>query len=139
MDQFKRLVWNPQYTVHVEELDAQHQKLFNITNHVFDMYEKGSGDLLPSLKDLVEYLCKHIKTENTVMIRCGYPDYAAQNTQHEIFIDKMQSFLKSYKEDEKDLVLSILHYLHNWIFSHTVNMDLKYGQYLISRPANGSK
>lgn len=42
MPQFRRLVWDPQYTVHDETLDAQHQELFRITNNLLDLYEQGS-------------------------------------------------------------------------------------------------
>ncbi len=136
MQQFKRLVWDPKYTVHVDELDTQHQKLFNITNNVLDLYENGSGELHPSLQDLVEYLCIHFRSENVVMIESNYPDYAEQNTQHLEFINNIQSFLKSYKENDKDLTFKILSYLHEWVYSHTVNMDLKYGQYLIRKRAD---
>jgi hemerythrin len=139
MQQFKRLVWDPKYTVHVEELDTQHQKLFSITNNVLDLYENGSGELYPSLQDLVEYLCTHIRSENAVMINCGYPGYSEQNSQHSKFIDKMAAFLKSYKEDDKDLTFKILSYLHDWIYSHTVEMDLKYGQHLIRMRTDNKK
>ena len=76
MHQFKRLVWDPKYTVHVEELDAQHRKLFTITNDILDLYENRPGELLPSLQDLVEYSCTHFRSENAVMIESNYPDYA---------------------------------------------------------------
>jgi hemerythrin len=139
MQQFKRLVWDPKYTVHVEELDTQHQKLFNITNNILDLYENGSGELYPSLQNLVEYLCTHIRSENVVMINCDYPGYAEQNSQHSKFIDEIQVFLKSYKENDKDLTFKILSYLHEWIYSHTVDMDLKYGQHLIRTRARNKK
>jgi hemerythrin len=139
MQQFKRLVWDPKYTVHVEELDTQHQKLFNITNNILDLYENGSGELYPSLQNLVEYLCTHIRSENVVMINCDYPGYAEQNSQHSKFIQEIQVCLKSYKEDEKDLTFKILSYLHEWIYSHTVDMDLKYGQHLIRTRARNKK
>lgn len=139
MQQFSRLVWEPKYTVHVEELDAQHQKLFSITNNVLELYEKGSAELYPALRDLVDYLCAHIRSENVVMISCNYPGYPEQNAQHSEFIDKMLSFLKSYKENDKDLTFKILSYLHNWIYSHTVSMDLKYGQHLMRVRADNKK
>jgi hemerythrin len=139
MQQFKRLVWDPKYTVHVEELDTQHQKLFNITNNILDLYENGSGELYPSLQNLVEYLCTHIRSENAVMINCDYPGYAEQNSQHSKFIDEIQVFLNSYKENDKDLTFKILSYLHEWIYSHTVDMDLKYGQHLVRTRARNKK
>jgi len=131
MQRFKPLVWIPEYTVHVEELDNQHQKLFDITNHVLALYEKGSDDLYQSLQNLVEYLCSHIKSENAVMLKSRYPGYAVQDKQHTEFIDKLLTFIKNYRNENEDLTLEILTYLHQWIFSHTVNLDLKYGQHLL--------
>ncbi len=139
MQQFTRLVWDPKYTVHVEELDTQHQQLFNITNSVLDLYEKGSGELYPALKDLVEYVCTHIRSENAVMLDCDYPGYAIQDSQHTEFIDKMQSFLKSYRGSDQDLTFKILSYLQDWIYSHTITMDQKYGQHLIRTRADKKK
>jgi hemerythrin len=136
MQQFKRLVWDPKYTVHVEELDAQHQKLFNITNDIMDLYENGSGELYLSLRSLVEYLCTHIRSENAVMIKCNYPDFKYQDEQHATFIDKILEFLKNYTAEDKDLTLKMLSYLHEWVYSHTVNLDLKYGQYLVTHADN---
>ena len=131
MPQFERLVWEPKYTVHVEELDTQHQNLFAITNKVLELYEKGSNELYPSLKDLVDFLCSHIRSENAIMIGCDYPGYAEQSAQHEEFVDRMRAFLKSYTEDETDLTFKMLSYLHGWVYSHTTGMDLKYGQHLL--------
>jgi hemerythrin len=131
MQKFNRLVWEPKYTVHVDELDAQHQELFKITNNILDLYENGSSELYPSLQNLTEYLCTHIRSENSVMVSCDYPGYATQNAQHSKFLDKMQEFLSGYKKNDKDLTFKILSYLHDWIYSHTVSMDVKYGQHLI--------
>jgi len=139
MQQFKHLVWDPKYTVHVEELDAQHQKLFHITNNILDLYENGSGELLPSLQALIEYLCTHFRSENAVMIKTNYPDYEEQNSQHYEFICTMENFLKNYKESDKDLAGKMLAYLHGWVYSHTVNLDLKYGQHLLRKQADIKK
>lgn len=131
MQQFKRLVWDPKYTVHVEEIDAQHQRLFKITNDILDLYEKGSGELYPSLQDLIPLMIIHFRSESVVMLEFNYPDYREHNSQHSEFIDKMLNFLKSYKESDPDLTVKILSYLHDWIYSHTTNLDLKYSQHLM--------
>jgi len=139
MQQFKRLVWDPKYTVHVQELDAQHQRLFTITNDILDLYEDRPGELLPSLQDLVEYSCTHFRSENAVMIESNYPDYAEQNSQHYEFICTMQDFLKNYKAHGRDLTVKMLTYLHGWVYSHTVHLDLKYGQHLLRKQTDNKK
>ncbi len=133
MPQFRRLVWDPQYTVHDETLDAQHQELFRITNNLLDLYEQGSVALYPSLQDLVDYVSTHFRSENAVMAASDYPDYAEQHAQHDEFLDKMREFINSYQESDKGLTYTMLSYLHEWIDSHTLRMDLKYGQHLVRR------
>jgi hemerythrin len=49
----------------------------------------------------------------------------------------MQSFLKGYTENDKDLAFKMLSYLHEWIYSHTIHMDLKYGEHLMRRRSDG--
>jgi hemerythrin len=139
MKQFNRLVWETKYTVHVEELDTQHQKLFDITNNILDLFEKGSIELYSSLQALVQYSSTHFRSENAVMIEFNYPDYREQNSQHSVFIDKMLNFLKSFKESDKELTVKILSYLHEWIYLHTTTLDLKYGQHIMRIKGDNKK
>lgn len=69
----------------------------------------------------------------------NYPDYYEQNKEHYEFIEKMEHFLKRYKENDKELTFDILSYLHHWVYSHTVKLDVKYGQYLIQKQADIKK
>jgi len=54
MAKISRITWDPVYSVHVEALDAQHRKLFDIANHLIDVFESSEDDLLSVLNDLVE-------------------------------------------------------------------------------------
>jgi hemerythrin len=139
MKQFNRLVWDPKYTVQVEELDAQHQKLFKITNDILELYENGSGDLYTSLQELVPFAIIHFRSESVVMIESNYPDYREHNSQHSEFIDRMLSFLKSYKEGDPILTVTILSYMHDWIGFHTTTLDLKYGQHIMRIKGDNKK
>src|SRR5574340_777695 len=127
MQQFERLVWDPKYTVHVEEIDAQHQKLFDITNNILDLYENGSTELLPAFQGLVQYSNTHFRSERVAMIESNYPGSSEQDSQHLEFINNIQNFLKSYKENDIDVTSKILSYLSKWVYSHTVTLDQKYG------------
>jgi hypothetical protein len=46
MEKLSRIEWLPLYSVNNEEIDAQHRKLFDITNHLMDLFERDAGDRL---------------------------------------------------------------------------------------------
>jgi hemerythrin len=54
MTKISPITWDPMYSVHVDALDAQHKQLFDIANHLIDVFESSEDDLLSVLNDLVE-------------------------------------------------------------------------------------
>ena len=51
MGKFKHIEWDKKYSVHVEIIDTQHQELFSIVNRIIDLYESGSNEYYPELRD----------------------------------------------------------------------------------------
>ncbi len=93
MEKFQRISWEPKYTVHDEELDRQHRKLFEITNKLIDKYESGFEECFDTMKELVEYLSEHFKSEQLVMIKINYWAYDRHEKEHQQFINKVQEFI----------------------------------------------
>lgn len=126
---FQHITWDPKYTVHVEAIDAQHQELFSLVNQLIDLHESGSAELYPILKDLVDYLSKHFHAEQMVMMEMRYPRYAMHIQEHQAFTEKIQEFLKGYKEQDRNLTTKMLFFLTSWVFSHTKDIDQQYAVY----------
>jgi len=127
------IVWDPQFSVQVEEIDAQHQELFSTVNHLIDLHAGNSKELYPVLKRLVDYLSQHFRTEQKLMMEMGYPDLARHIKEHQLFTDKVQEFLGQYREQDKTLIHSMLLFLRHWVHSHTTTIDMKYADYLKNR------
>jgi hemerythrin len=124
---FNHIDWLPIYSVHDELLDRQHQDLFAITNRLIDNYEKGAGDSYTAIKELVVFISEHFYTEQLVMMEHRYTNYNRHVNEHEYFIEKVKSFLQRQNDDQRHLLLDMIKFLRDWIFTHTTSSDLKYG------------
>jgi len=133
MGVFNHINWEPKFSVHVEEIDAQHRQLFAIANEIMDIYEKDSADCYRIIEGLVEYVSVHFLTEQKVMMKTNYPDIKNHLQQHDIFTEKIVEILRIYKEKERKVSLDIVTFLTDWIYEHTISMDLKYAEHLLKR------
>ena len=131
MVKISRITWEPVYSVHVEAIDEQHRNLFNTVNQLIDIFETGSGELLPVIHDLIAYLSVHFHQEHLVMMNAGYPEFEAHSREHRKFTEKVGQFLAAYREGDTELGLKMLLYLKEWIRDHTTMLDLRYGEYLL--------
>jgi hemerythrin len=59
------LKWNNRYSVHVDEIDKQHQKLINLINEMYDAMQAGKGrEIIGTVIDeFVDYTVYHFNTE----------------------------------------------------------------------------
>lgn len=132
-----RLAWSPEYSVGVETLDAQHRGLFDIVNRLVDVFESDDDDVLPIIKELVDYLSVHFNAERVVMKDADYPGLSGHVLQHEKFTKKTEEFLKRYKEEDRELTFDMVVFLRDWLFKHTCGIDLEYGKYLRRQKVSG--
>ena len=130
LKKIERVTWNPKYSVHVDLVDAQHRELFFIMNRIADLYESGSKDLLPVLKDLVQYAMDHFHAENMIMIKASYPGIINHSKEHEKFTEEVRGFLADYEKQDDKLTYRMLIYIRDWLLSHTQQVDMKYADYL---------
>jgi hemerythrin len=131
MDKFKHITWDPKFTVHIEEIDAQHRNLFDIANQLIDIYESNSNECHKIIEKLVEYISIHFHTEQKIMMKSNYPAFNQHVREHDKFIDKVGEFLQSYRKMEENLSANVITFLSEWIYSHTTSLDLKYAEHLL--------
>lgn len=124
--------WEPSNSVHVEILDEQHRKLFDIVNDLIDEIEMGSDRLLPVIHELIDFLVIHFRQEQMVMTESGYPDILRHIQEHQRFAEKAKEFFQEYKSGDVDMEYKWITYLKAWVYDHTTNMDREYGEYLLN-------
>jgi hemerythrin-like metal-binding protein len=136
MKELSRMQWEPKYSVNVEEMDAQHRKLFDVLNHLVDIFEGDTDDLLPVIDDLVKYLSYHFHQELMVMKNADYPGFLSHSQEHQKFTEQVHVFLKSYKAGDKNLASEMLSFLSTWVRNHTLKVDKQYGNYMVRNVDN---
>ncbi len=135
MSEIPHLLWSNNISVRVDSIDAQHKKLFEITNRLIDVFEAGSGDFLTVISELVEYTTVHFHDEQMVMMNAKFPGLAAHSAEHDKFIAKVEEFLQAYGEGHPDVGRTMLVFLKDWLFAHTSGLDMEFAQFLAKKPA----
>jgi hemerythrin len=138
MEKLPRLTWEPSYSYHVEVIDAQHRKLFDIVNHLMDLFEAtcdgNTSELLPVLHELVEYVSVHFHQEEMIMSDADYPDLQSHYWEHRKFSNDVLGFLNDFREGNADLGINMLVFLLGWVRTHVTTSDVRCGEYLFKNP-----
>jgi hemerythrin len=133
--------WNDDYSVGVETMDQQHQKLIGLINQLHEALEEDGGQqtttaavdeldtIISVLDELVDYSSYHLSTEEDYMREYAYPEYAEHRRTHGQFIDRIQTFKREFDEGEALLSREIIDFLRDWWTQHILKVDKKYGPF----------
>lgn len=123
------LKWKEDYLIGVEEIDKQHEKLFEIAGRAYDllkndMYIDKYDKIIQILDELKDYAAYHFKSEEEYMLSIGYKRYFSQKVAHDEFIHKIQNIdLNKVDADQNAYLLSILEFIVNWVSEHIILND----------------
>ena len=120
--------WNEKYSVHVETMDTQHKKLFELIAKLHEAMSAGKGntEVGEILRGLNEYTTTHFADEEKYMESFGYTGLAEQKKQHQVFIDKINGYEKDLSEKRLGLSIDVLNFLKDWLVQHIQTTDAKY-------------
>jgi hemerythrin len=129
------MTWNESLSVHVEEIDAQHQWLTDIINTLHEELSENRGKRLLEIvvESLIQYVRLHFETEQGLMIKYKYPGYEEHKAKHDILGQKVMDWNRQLGNGEADLTLEMVKFLKEWLENHEVNDDGPLGVYLNAR------
>jgi len=123
------LVWKDEYSIGVELIDAQHQRLFEIGNDIYNLLENYLLDdkydkIMLIIQELKDYTKYHFKTEEEYMMQIKYPKFFSQKVAHDDFINKIEEFeLQDIDQDQEKYIRELLEFVFTWILEHIVRQD----------------
>lgn len=124
--------WKESYSVHVDRLDAQHQKLFETINGLAEAMRAGKGDEV--IRDVVGKLAVYTRThflqEETLMQQTGYPGLAAHKQQHSKLMADVETYKRDLEEGRRTNSIALLSFLQNWLVEHIQKSDKAYSLHL---------
>ncbi|HOW04772.1 bacteriohemerythrin [Methanospirillum hungatei] len=124
------LKWSESLSVHVTEIDEQHQKLIQLINTLHDaMLEKKGKEVLGKILDeLAAYTVYHFSTEEKYMEQCGYPGLAFHKKEHDTFVGKVESLIQDYQANKLGITIELMTFLKDWVSNHIQITDKKYSE-----------
>ncbi len=122
------LVWNESYSVHVKQIDLQHQHFLGILNSLYDaIYASITKEKIEGiLEELEKYSQYHFETEEKYFKEFQYSDSEIHIQKHQEFREKIAALRTKYADDSLALSVDLVDYLENWLVGHVATMDQKY-------------
>lgn len=121
--------WKDEYKIGIQQIDEQHEKLFELANRAYDILTKEIvvdkyDKVINLIEELREYTSYHFKTEEEYMLKIGYKRFLSQKVAHDEFIKKIyETKLDNLDENEDKYLTDILEFLVNWLSDHILGSD----------------
>jgi len=121
----RRIEWRDSYSVGIEELDSQHQKLLELINKIGETADTGpsKASCFALLNAMIRYAQEHFTTEERYLEKNAYPKYLEQKGANEKFVQ--ETFTMAQELDEEGLLTlgGITFYLEDWYQDHILGFD----------------
>lgn len=130
--------WNDTFSVNLDEIDKQHQKLIRMINDLNDAMKRGQGkeSLTVIINDLFVYAGSHFATEEKYFDKYAYPETRRHKAEHSDFVTKVTDFKKGFDSGQVALSIEVMTFLKDWLKAHILGSDKKYGPYLNAKGLN---
>ncbi|GFO56104.1 hypothetical protein GMSM_31110 [Geomonas sp. Red276] len=86
-------------------------------------------NLRPVLMELVDYANYHFACEESWMASASYPDLPRHRKEHELFTERVLALTRRHQE-EKEVTLETLNFIHNWITHHILEVDVEFADFV---------
>jgi hemerythrin len=126
--------WKDEYQVNIAEIDAQHRRLVELLNELYDAMRAGKGKEITGrvLGELIDYTKKHFAAEEKLLQDNAYPAFLAHLSEHTRLTSKVLEFQKEFNTGGT-ISVQLSMFLKEWLINHIQGVDKKYSPYLISR------
>lgn len=128
--------WEEKYRVGNEQIDQEHQYLFQLINEFHDAYaeKRDRAILLNLLNRLVDYAERHFTNEEALMLAAGYPASDEHRAHHETLFEQIFSLNARFSDRAYNPARDATAFLKGWLADHILQEDLTLGAFLKATP-----
>ena len=130
------IVWREQMSIGIKAIDADHQHLIEIINHLeqaIQTPEKAKGGREDSLRILFgrlrAYTREHFSREEGMQSTSHYKGLKENQEEHRALISELDQlssrFMEGPKADDPVSDEEMLKFLRHWLVDHIIKVDLK--------------
>lgn len=130
------IIWDPiQYSINVKEFDNDHMKIVNLINDLHDKMKEGNRSSIIEnvLEEMLSYTSYHFKREEIYFELHNFPEAEMHKMEHQNFIDQVGELIGKYKKHDFRISIYTIDFLKDWLFSHILQSDRKYSEFLNSK------
>ena len=122
--------WKDNYSMGIAEIDTQHQKLFDIINHLYDLMRQSQAVTLikPILQELTDYAAYHFSTEEKYFVKFQYPEMESHIREHLAYKQKINDFVLEADHPDGTIPFTLMNFLSDWWVNHIIGVDKHYIQ-----------
>lgn len=130
-------IWKPEYSVGVDEIDAQHRYLFELWQMLVSIRDQEGNrrSRRQAILSLLDYIDLHFTTEEAYYRE--HPRFADHQRIHREFVARVQGFEQDLENDRLDMH-AMVDFLRDWLIDHIVHTDIRFFNDMRQIGANGS-
>jgi hemerythrin-like metal-binding protein len=132
----KMLIWESQYCVGLEGIDANRKNLFDKMNEFLSVLYSGNTlqELLKALDNLEKHIDDYFKYEESLQIRTKFLAYHVHIKDHDEFRYKLSELRVQLESNQinKTIILNLQHNIDDWWKNHILYWDSEFIKYIFS-------
>jgi methyl-accepting chemotaxis protein len=135
IDNFRTIItWSDRMSIRVPQFDEQHKQLVTMIHRLNDAMKNGQGKQVIGeiLAGLAVYAETHFSQEERFLQQHNYPDFASHKQLHDKLRTQVSEVLVEY-EHGRAVPAAIMMFLSDWLMSHIMHVDRKYGDFAVSK------
>lgn len=122
--------WTPSFSVGNAVLDADHRKLIDILNQIYDawMGQSSTVELGLLFDQLMDYTDGHFSREESKLSSRDYADLTRHHAAHERLRELVHAFRSRHLAGQQadKLTEEMAKFLKSWLMDHILEEDMKY-------------
>lgn len=128
-------VWEDKYSLHIAEVDRQHQRLFALFNELYDAMQQGHGPEVVDkvLTSVIDYTAYHFAFEEKLLKDAGYDEEEAHRAEHQKLAEQAKALAQKLRQEHADVTMATLKFLGDWLTRHILVSDKRYAPFLLAQ------
>ena len=126
------LPWDEKYNVNVAVMDSQHRRLADLVHQLHIALSPGQPmeQVRDTMSELIAFTRLHFATEEELMLKYQYPDYAAHLTEHKLVLGQMNKLAGSLQGNSAISFDAEADISDDWVGKHLLERDAPLGKFL---------
>lgn len=127
--------WSDGYSVGIESIDQQHQKIINLINSLAENPDNLSNSKVVSalLNEMISYALEHFNFEEALLKENGYPDFDNHHAKHVAYSKKIGNLCAASMSHTKVTPEELKENLCDWWIQHILKEDMAYSKFFNER------